>query len=214
MTWMNRYYNQTLQKMADIKEFSWADEQSVLKLWNQCIHEGSVLDNLATTCSLFQTEHVKLLEWLDDLSLWQTKGPAQLVNTGMARPLVQDLLQAIQVFKKGQQISELVRLHFAHAETIIPFETLIGIIGQDEKGSWNGNSISPYGANLILIIYECGDKGVRVQMYQNEERIGCQGGPGGSCLLDDFIDQLQNRLNQFEGFDNLCGVETRECKVE
>eukprot|EP01025_Chloroclados_australasicus_P013976 TRINITY_DN16537_c1_g1_i1.p1 TRINITY_DN16537_c1_g1~~TRINITY_DN16537_c1_g1_i1.p1 ORF type:complete len:452 (-),score=35.77 TRINITY_DN16537_c1_g1_i1:78-1349(-) len=209
--WMKRYYQQIHQNISDVSE---GDDQQLMRLWSQCVHEGSALGITDGACSLFREEHVKILAWLDDLVLWQTKGPAQLVNIGMARPLVEDLIQVLKEYESGQIKVEKSRLYFAHGETIIPFEVLIGVIGKDESGSWNGNFVSPYGANLFVVIYDCGEKGgTRIQLYQNEERIGCKGGIGGSCLLQEFIQQLQSGLDEYEEFDKLCEIENRECKA-
>eukprot|EP00246_Nothoceros_aenigmaticus_P015565 TRINITY_DN653_c0_g1_i5.p1 TRINITY_DN653_c0_g1~~TRINITY_DN653_c0_g1_i5.p1 ORF type:complete len:486 (+),score=49.67 TRINITY_DN653_c0_g1_i5:1-1458(+) len=147
-------------------------------LWLLCKQEAAVLDKTNQACSLFTSEQVELLEWGDDMEMYHLKGYGAAVNYHMATNLLSDILQSMQsvITASGgsEGVWERARLRFAHAETLIPFICLLGLF-KDKKDVefqyndllrvdplevprqrvWKGSKISPFGANIALVLYKC-----------------------------------------------------------
>ena len=128
----------------------------------------------------FTTEELKWYEELDNIKDFYGKGPGLTninIATEIAKPLLQDFLISSDNAIANNNIS--ADLRFAHAETIIPFITLMEIEGMSDKqddiskvyNTWYGSDISCMGANIQWIFYknEAGD--ILVKILHNEKPV-------------------------------------------
>lgn len=102
----------------------------------------------------------------------------------MAKPLLADFFSSINATIQGQT-NVTAHLRFAHAETVIPFATLLQIPGlsnqpvQDfhlysyETNHWRGDQVAPMAANIQWEIYqhETNSSLILVRMLYNEIEV-------------------------------------------
>lgn len=102
----------------------------------------------------------------------------------MAKPLLNDFFSSIDAYVKGNT-NIIANLRFAHAETIIPFASLLQIpefsdkaldhldIYTYENNQWRGEQIAPMAANIQWEAYqhETDHNKVLVRMLYNETEV-------------------------------------------
>ncbi|PKA55329.1 multiple inositol-polyphosphate phosphatase [Apostasia shenzhenica] len=171
--------------------------QDVASLWFLCKQEASLLDITDQGCGLFTAAEVALLEWTDDLELFILKGYGNSVNYRMGVPLLQDVIQAMEqaILAKEENLKpgtfERARLRFAHAETVVPFTCLLGLLLEKpeyeqiqreepldqppkppQPRNWRGSIVAPFGGNNMLVLFHCAGKDshdkVESEYYKNK----------------------------------------------
>eukprot|EP00775_Hariotina_reticulata_P002690 gene2690-2990_t len=74
---------------------------------------------------------VLLLEWLEDVRLYEVQGYGAAINYQIAAPLLADvataLVSAAAATSAGRTPLQLARLNFAHCETLTPLASLLGL---------------------------------------------------------------------------------------
>lgn len=128
----------------------------------------------------FTSEELKWYDELDNIKTFYEKGPGMTgenIATDIATPLLKDFIETSDSAIANQNIS--ANLRFAHAETIIPFISIMEIEGMSEKQddmskvyqTWNGSEVSCMAANVQWIFYknEAGD--ILVKILHNEEPV-------------------------------------------
>ena len=97
---------------------------------------------------LLQIQDKALLEWLDDVTLWLRKGPSTCIASHMALPLVQhvraELSAACQRAQQDTPGGPSLSLAFAHAETLIPLASMLGLFGSPGPCSLDDGSLPLY----------------------------------------------------------------------
>ena len=83
-------------------------------------------------------------------------------------------------------MTEAVTIQVGHAETLLPLLTLLGFFKDSEaltstnyatqsQRSFRTSQMLPYTANLLLVLYDCGDQGLRLQPFLNERPLAFPG---------------------------------------
>ena len=109
-------------------------------------------------------------------------------------------------------------LRFAHAETVIPFLSAIGVFDADMLGEGGGLSpekrdeervfksskFFPFAANVVIEVYECYDD-KRLKFLVNENEISSVRGCGGEvyCRFGDFKASVKDLLELADEFSLL-----------
>ncbi|MGV7209922.1 histidine-type phosphatase [Oxalobacteraceae bacterium A2-2] len=121
----------------------------------------------------------------EDALAFYEKGPGALEDQGvtsrMARRLLDDFFAEADAVAAGD-LRHLAKLRFAHAETVIPFITLLGLPGMSEAlpralpysyaGSpWRGAAVAPMAANVQWDLYSDGKGGLLLRMLHNEKEV-------------------------------------------
>jgi hypothetical protein len=102
----------------------------------------------------------------------------------MAKPLLADFFSSIHACVESKS-NPTARLRFAHAETVIPFATLLQIpefsdkavdsldLYSYENNQWRGDQIAPMAANIQWEIYqnEVNPDQILVRMLYNEMEV-------------------------------------------
>lgn len=118
------------------------DADDVANLWVLCKYQAAVLRQTQEACALFSERDVELLEWLDDVEMFQTKGYGDTINYRMGAHLLRDVVDAMHAAvgrseeaagREGELAPERARLRVAHAETVIPFTCLLGLFQEAES---------------------------------------------------------------------------------
>ena len=79
-------------------------------------------------CEMFEKEDLKILEYLEDIKYWHTHGFFQDLNTKVACPLMENLVDTFDMENDNMPRST---LNFGHTDEILLFLSLLGL-NQDE----------------------------------------------------------------------------------
>ncbi|MDX8336168.1 histidine phosphatase family protein [Candidatus Cetobacterium colombiensis] len=115
-----------------------------------------------------------------NLSMYLEKGPSILgekLPTDISFALLEDFISTSENAIKNRNIA--ANLRFAHAETIIPFASLLKIDFaskqtknlKDVENIWKDYEVSPMGANIQWIFYKNEKNEILVKMLYNEKEI-------------------------------------------
>ncbi|MBC2855159.1 histidine-type phosphatase [Cetobacterium sp. 2A] len=129
----------------------------------------------------FTEKELKILWENENLSQYLEKGPGNIgneISTNVSVILLKDFLVTSEAALLNRKTS--ANLRFAHAETIIPFASILKIKGASEqtddlievKNIWKDYEIAPMGANIQWIFYEHNNENpILVKMLYNEKEI-------------------------------------------
>ncbi len=135
----------------------------------------------------FTQEESNWFAYINDAEEFYMKGPSMegtTVTYDMAKPLLTDFFSSInKCIEKNNHAA--AHLRFAHAETIIPFATLLQIPDLSDKAvdpldlytyennQWRGDRIAPMAANIQWEIYQHEDhhNQILVRMLYNEMEV-------------------------------------------
>lgn len=91
----------------------------------------------SSVCQLFTQEDAQLLEWLEDVRLYETQGYGAAINYEIAAPLLADIASALTSAARaeaaGRPPLQRARLMFAHCETLTPLASLMGLFHPDTQ---------------------------------------------------------------------------------
>ncbi|XP_072335053.1 multiple inositol polyphosphate phosphatase 1b isoform X3 [Scyliorhinus torazame] len=156
-----------------------------------CTYEFILKGVISPWCDLLEEEDVEVLEYLGDLKQYWKRSYGYKINGLSSYRLFQDLFQymdqTIEESERNQSISHTAVLRFGHAETLLPVLTLMGYFKDDrpllasnfeqqKHRKFKSGRISPFAANLLLVLYRCnGARGLgekyRLQLFLNERPL-------------------------------------------
>lgn len=127
---------------------------------------------------LFSQDQLKWYEEVDNLYDFYEKGPGKNgedIATTIALPLLKDFIVTSDNALANKNIT--ANLRFAHAETMIPFITLLEINGmavkqdkvEDVYKTWLGRDVSGMSTNVQWLFYTNDKNEVIVKMLHNEK---------------------------------------------
>eukprot|EP01118_Nematostelium_gracile_P011683 TRINITY_DN4181_c0_g1_i4.p1 TRINITY_DN4181_c0_g1~~TRINITY_DN4181_c0_g1_i4.p1 ORF type:complete len:272 (-),score=80.52 TRINITY_DN4181_c0_g1_i4:21-836(-) len=171
-------------------------------------------------CSIFDYEQFKAFEYYQDLKEYWMQGYGIDINWKMSFQLLKEMIEIMDgiLSQNTDYLGQRAKMRFAHAETVVPFVALLGLFKDDhvwtaespnhliESRKWRSSKISPFAANLALVLYNCTD-GPKVKVLHNEveqQLPGCEL----YCPFEQFKGLYQQYLDQ--DFDALCGVNACE----
>ncbi|NJC69614.1 histidine phosphatase family protein [Planosporangium thailandense] len=144
--------------------------------------------------------------YVDDATTFYRKGPSFAGNTityAMAEPLEDDFFQAVEAYRNGTS-TDVARLRFAHAETVIPLAALMRLPGSEVQvptsdtfsyrhNPWRGADVAPYAANMQWDAYRNAAGRMLIRMLYNEKethfKADCKPYAPGSYYYD--LDELK-----------------------
>lgn len=126
----------------------------------------------------FSEEQLKWYEEMDNINDFYEKGPGKSgenIATNIAFPLLENFIITSDQAIKNQDTSAILR--FAHAETTIPFITLLDINGYSIKedniekvyDKWLGRNISGMSTNIQWVFYKNDKNDILVKILHNEK---------------------------------------------
>lgn len=127
----------------------------------------------------FSEEELKYFWENKNLSMYLEKGPSYSGNTlptNISFALLENFIETSEKAIKNREIA--ANLRFAHAETIIPFASLLKIDFASKQTNnfnevqdiWKDYIVSPMGANIQWIFYS-NNEDILVKMLYNEKEI-------------------------------------------
>lgn len=183
-----------------------------------CAFEATLQHDISHFCSLFDHDDIEVFETFHDLKDYWEKGYGNTINYHISCPLLNDFMKSIYYHTKNTKNEkkpiERVKLRFAHAETIMPFISLLGLF-QDESPllwnstltnrAWRTSEICPFSANVAFALYNC-EGTHKIQVLVNEEPVQLPSCKGATyCPLDTFIESYSDFLSHSKcQYNELC----------
>ena len=192
------------------------DSGLVGDVWQACQYALALRNESSTWCSLLDQESVLDLEFGADLYAYYVTSYGNTLNYHIASPLLVDFVAvmnaSIEAEQAGTGYAPKAKLRFAHAETVMPFAALLGLQASDSpltadmsaeqranREFWTSR-ISPFAANIALILSECGGEYV-VDLWVNHQPVDIPG-CGPRCTYASFLKRYNDELGY--DFDQLC----------
>eukprot|EP01097_Dermamoeba_algensis_P003857 TRINITY_DN2613_c0_g1_i1.p1 TRINITY_DN2613_c0_g1~~TRINITY_DN2613_c0_g1_i1.p1 ORF type:complete len:551 (+),score=120.38 TRINITY_DN2613_c0_g1_i1:56-1708(+) len=186
-------------------------------LWTLCTNELSHVDTFTNWCSEFSHEDGLIFDFQSDIKNYYEKAYGQNISYHIAAPLLQEIYSQLRT---SALESPSVHLRFAHAETILPLYSILGLykdefelnekvnLEQMTKRQFRSSVISPMGANIAFLLFKCPASSssspptrdiVKIYVNEREEKIpGCDD----ECELHEFAALYQSHLTS--SLDSLC----------
>jgi len=198
-----------IQSLLGINPAHWQlDSSTIDVLYTACCFDVSQRNDTDHFCTLFTEEDILMFEYYEDLSNYYEKGYGTPLSYQIAAPLLQNFFGIMNNFIAGKTFEQSAALRFAHAETILPFVSLLGLFAGDPPLTWNlatydiinrkfrSSIISPFAANVAFVLYNCTGSSSpwRVKLLHNEIEYEFPGENGQGCGGEMYcpIDTLQS----------------------
>jgi multiple inositol-polyphosphate phosphatase/2,3-bisphosphoglycerate 3-phosphatase len=133
--------------------------------------------------SLFTPQEISVLAQLDQADDYYQKGPGidpNGIQARIAAPLLANFITTADEFMKTGTYN--AQLRFAHAETISPFATFLGISTADKSTKttrigayWQAANVIPLSANIQWIFYKNAAGNYLVKILLNEKEVHITG---------------------------------------
>eukprot|EP01128_Nolandella_sp_AFSM9_P011998 TRINITY_DN8879_c0_g1_i1.p1 TRINITY_DN8879_c0_g1~~TRINITY_DN8879_c0_g1_i1.p1 ORF type:complete len:507 (-),score=109.19 TRINITY_DN8879_c0_g1_i1:192-1712(-) len=195
-----------------------SDPELLKTIFRACAFEVAQEKEVSQWCSVFTEEDIEAFEFIDDLESYYQKGYGLAINYGIACPLLKELTDNVYGFHKGSADlpNQLVKLNFAHAETIMPLIALLGL-HNDAPGvmrwnstqsvirnrKWKTSQFSPFAGNIAFLLYRCGSD-FQVRVLVNEVEVKLPKCDSVMCPLGQFLEEYGSSKCEF---DKLCSLE-------
>ena len=194
------------------------DLADVKMLWNMCRFERLKIpwcQDLPPWCYVFSMEDLRLWQFSEDLFKYYTYGPAHKITMQMTQPLFADIFASFDNFINKRQNFKTTILNFGHSYTFQPLLAALGLFiddhdllasdwtGDHQDYAWKTTNISPYAANIELVLYQCPAEDYKVLMLHNEHIVTEQPACGDTfCSLQQFQEAYKH-IEQLD-FDKVC----------
>ncbi|XP_041644900.1 multiple inositol polyphosphate phosphatase 1-like [Cheilinus undulatus] len=184
-----------------------------------CAYEFAIKATNPPWCQLFDDEDAKVMEYAADLREFWKRGYGHDINSKASCDLFHDVFRrlgkAASENKSGQQVTEAVTVQVGHADTLLPLLTLLGFFKDNEtltssnyatqtQRSFRTSHMLPYAANLLLVLYDCGDGDLRLQTLLNEKPVTFPGLTQASVPLYQEVRERYRELLQGCDFETEC----------
>jgi multiple inositol-polyphosphate phosphatase/2,3-bisphosphoglycerate 3-phosphatase len=175
-----------------------------------CSFEASLNKTDHHFCSLFNSHDLDAFEYVKDLSFYWTRSHGNPNGTRLAAPLLRKILENLEQHAHfGDRAfikePEVIHFMFGHAETLVPLLSLIGLYNHSDhwkhdtpKESWSNrifksSQISPFSANIGLLLYHCDDRPF-VRVLHNEQEVIIPGCDEVMCPWNEFQTTFQHLM--------------------
>lgn len=153
-----------LNELRDTTKVDYLDFKDVELIYTMCGYETAwrhhLFNGKSIWCSLFKDEnHLKILEYLEDLEYYYIDGPGFEVTRKLACKTVNDLLNHLDPSDDDKKLS----FKFTHSGTILKLLTFLELYDDDfhlhgdnllENRKWKTSYIDQFATNVIAILYE------------------------------------------------------------
>ncbi|KAM4590840.1 multiple inositol polyphosphate phosphatase 1a [Odontesthes bonariensis] len=188
-----------------------------------CAYEFAIKTVNSPWCHLFDEVDAQVMEYAIDLKQFWKRGYGHDINSKSSCILFHDafsrLDQAVAESKSDQPVTEAVTVQVGHAETLLPLLTLLGFFKDNNtlmstnyasqtQRSFRTSCMLPYAANLLLVLYDCGRDGLRLQPLLNEKPVAFPGLNDQQASMPLYQDVREHYKHLLRG----CDFET-ECRL-
>ncbi|XP_055083347.1 multiple inositol polyphosphate phosphatase 1-like [Periophthalmus magnuspinnatus] len=188
-----------------------------------CSYEFAIKNRNSPWCQLFDEDDAKVMEYVSDLREYWKRGYGHDINFKSSCILFHDVFErldkaATQILS-GQPVTNAATIQIGHADTLLPLLTLLGFFRDTEplksenyasqtKRAFRTSHILPYAANLVLVLYDCGEGELRLQPLLNEKTVAFPGLSVQQSSMPLYADVRERYKELLQG----CDFE-RECQL-
>lgn len=195
--------------------------EQLLTAFEACAYDV-ILDggNQEKWCSLFDDEAWDVANYASDLDMWYSFAGGNLINSEMPLDLLRDFFgafdNAVAAYEDESTSALTASWRFAHAETVLPFATMLGVFHaqdtmtaayRDENRYFRSSVRAPFAANIVATLYACDSSEYMVRFLFNEEEIvipACsEAGEGAFCALTTLRKAFDDPLQQWD-YEAVC----------
>jgi len=199
------------------------DFNTVNTFYTACTFDISRDMDSSKFCSLFDPSDFEVYEYTDDLLDYYEKGYGSPLAYEISCPLLVDFFDMMNNVV-NQSVIQNAKLRFAHAETIIPFASLLGLFNDSTTLQWNSSPntiqnrkwrtsvISAFAANIAFVLYNCSGE-FKVQLLYNEQPMQFPQCNFDLCPYSTFLKLYGNIVEQCN-FDKMCTVPAQTPIIE
>jgi len=225
------YFNHILPQVTDKlltqlgSTRNWLNGDLVDAIYTACAFEVSAFGEQKKWCSLFDQVAIDQFEFLDDLEAYWQKSYGIPINYEMGCLLMSEIVDLFDQKLSGSSLS--AKLRFAHAETVIPLITMLGLFKEDpnvmrwdapqeqiDNRKFRSSLFSPFAGNVAFVLSNC-SHGPTVQVLSNELPLIIPGCPSIECpystfksLFAQYLQCDYKSLCQFPGSGNTINNES------
>ncbi|XP_056147875.1 multiple inositol polyphosphate phosphatase 1a isoform X3 [Lampris incognitus] len=188
-----------------------------------CAYDFAIKTVNSPWCQLFDEIDAQVMEYASDLKHFWKRGYGHDINSKSSCILFHDVFsrldKAANESKSSNQVTEAVTIQVGHAETLLPLLTLLGFFKDSDyltstnyatqtQRSFQTSRFLPYAANLLLVLYDCGEDGLRLQPLLNERPLSFPGMADDQASFPIYQDIREHYKELLQG----CDFET-ECQL-
>eukprot|EP01102_Stenamoeba_stenopodia_P009919 TRINITY_DN2948_c0_g1_i1.p1 TRINITY_DN2948_c0_g1~~TRINITY_DN2948_c0_g1_i1.p1 ORF type:complete len:576 (-),score=91.67 TRINITY_DN2948_c0_g1_i1:50-1777(-) len=180
-------------------------------MWSACGYQISVFNQTDQWCTLFNETQAEVMEAYEDISEYYSHGYGYTLNYQIATELLNDFVSSFEAVINGSNPVGKARLRFGHAETVMPFVSLLGLFKDPEpltanapwlaQRQWRTSVLSPFATNVAMILYNCSGSFV-IKTLVNEKETILPNCPKLYCPYESFVDGYATELSY--NFTQLC----------
>lgn len=185
------------------------NETLVRTMYDMCRYEKSwFVNRISPWCAAFTKEHLKILEYAEDLKYYYTSGYGHEMNHKLGCSAVKDMMDRFERTVSGNYHEPRVVVHFTHTEALQLLMVALGInkdnqpltadnMRVQQRRLWRTSITNPFSANLVAVLYQCNDgEKDRVMFFLNEKPVDYPGCAVGLCnwkyLKEQLYETIQN----------------------
>lgn len=205
---------------------SWLNPTLVKAFFDACAFDFALNHKTDQWCTLFDEEDILELEFIDDLETYYESGYGNQINFQMACPLLRDIMDIFESkAKDASQLTQRAHFRFAHAETLMPLISLLGLFKDSDPSvmspqaphekiaqrQWRSALFSSFSANLVFLLYKC-DNTHKIRVLSNEREVKLPPCDDVYCDLTTFLKAYES-----EGecpFEEICGIDDPNKKLK
>ncbi|XP_056147874.1 multiple inositol polyphosphate phosphatase 1a isoform X2 [Lampris incognitus] len=186
-----------------------------------CAYDFAIKTVNSPWCQLFDEIDAQVMEYASDLKHFWKRGYGHDINSKSSCILFHDVFSRLDkaANESNNQVTEAVTIQVGHAETLLPLLTLLGFFKDSDyltstnyatqtQRSFQTSRFLPYAANLLLVLYDCGEDGLRLQPLLNERPLSFPGMADDQASFPIYQDIREHYKELLQG----CDFET-ECQL-
>lgn len=216
-----------LRNNQQLLEFKRELTKTIDSFFRSASYEYITFDKTDGLLTFFDVEDAKAFEYVKDLETYRTKSVSNEITHHIAIPLLESLMKNIQshlpmnekngyIHVNKEKAHILGTFRFAHAETVTPLMTLLGInLDRFElslktkerlksKRKWNMSKISPFSTQLMFVVVKDNRNQYYIKTYFNQEAVILPAFPYSTlCPIEEFMRYYGKYTENFD-FNAYC----------
>uniref|UniRef100_M4AEV6 Multiple inositol-polyphosphate phosphatase 1a n=1 Tax=Xiphophorus maculatus TaxID=8083 RepID=M4AEV6_XIPMA len=169
-----------------------------------CTYELAVKAVKSPWCLLVDEDDAKVMEYASDLKEFWKRGYGHDINSKSSCLLFHDLFSRLE-----KAVSE----NTLHQQDAVPL-TSTNYASQTQR-SFRTSRMLPYAANFLLVLYDCGEEGIRLQPLLNEKPLTFPGLTDQQAFMPLYEDVRKHYRDLLSGcdFEAECQLLTNPAEV-
>ncbi|KAG5684411.1 hypothetical protein PVAND_013645 [Polypedilum vanderplanki] len=209
----SQHVTAVINELREITQIDFLDFKDIELIYTICGFETAWRHHLykekSIWCLLFKNEeHLKIMEYLEDLEYFWVDGPAYEITRKVACKTVTNM---IELLDPKNNFDKNMTFYFTHSGTILKLLTFLELYQDksnltaekiDNERKWQTSQIDTFSTNIIAILYDSIRYGPHIQLLHQEKIINIP-----NCVMN------EHGMCKFEDFKNLYKEKIKECNL-